>query len=254
MLELTVCAITHEVAVVVGVAAVIGKEAHRVALDNVLRVILHPLLGALPQSGDSLDVLVQRKSETVLLLVVGHEFESVVVNVAEELNAGLNTPVPLVIEHQGVAEEEAGLVATHVSVTDRVSVDDFSGGHVGADLGGLVLVNPLGERPMLLGDFAILCVSGSEGRRDLLELVVERLVIQEDPVVVEFLVEAVLDLTNGTSNLPDIRVASKSDKGGVHARTGVCCGRKTGVSVRGGSLVRGRLLDIAVRFLRATPS
>ena len=150
-------------AVVVGVATVVGKEAHRVALDNVLRVVLHPLLGALPQSGDGLDVFVQREGETVLLLVVGHELEGVVVNVTEELDAGLNTPVPLVIEHQGVAEEEAGFVATHVSVTDRVSVDDLSGGHVGAHLGSLVLVDPLGERPVLLGDFAIFCVSRGEG-------------------------------------------------------------------------------------------
>lgn len=245
---------THEVAVVVSFTLVIGEETHGVALDNVLRVVLHPLLGALPQSGDSLNVFVQRKSETVLLLVVGHELESVVINVAEELDAGLNAPVPLVVEHQGVTEEEAGFVATHVSVTDRVSVDDLSGGHVGADLGSLVLVNPLRERPVLLGDLAIFCVSGGKGRSDLLELVVERLVVQEDPVVVELLVETVLDLTDGTSNLPDVRVASKSNKGGVHARAGVCCGRETGVGVGSGSLVRGRLLDIAVRFLRATPS
>ena len=242
-------------AVVVGVTTIVGKEAHRVALDNVLRVVLHPLLGALPQGGNSLDVFVQRQGETVLLLVVGHELEGIVVNVAEELNTGLNTPVPLVIEHQGVAEEEAGFVATHVSVTDRVSVDDLSGSHVGAHLGSLVLVNPLGERPVLLGDLAILCVSGSQGRSDLLELVVKGLVVQEDPVVVEFLVEAVLDLTDGTSNLPDIRVAGKSNKGGGHARAGVRCGRESGVGVGSGGFTV-RLLDIAVGFLRAraTPS
>ena len=241
-------------AVVVSVTTVVRKEAHGVTLDNVLGVVLHPLLGALPQGGNSLDIFVQGKGEAVLLLVVGHELESVVFNVAEELNAGLNAPVPFVIEHQGVTEEEAGLVTTHVSVTDRVSVDDLSGSHVGAHLGSLVLINPLGERPVLLGDLAILCVSGSQGRSDLLELVVKGLVVQEDPVVVELLVEAVFDLANGTSNLPNVRVAGKSNEGGVHARTGVLCGRQTGVGVGGGALVRVRFLDIAVGLLRATPS
>ena len=235
-------------AVVVGLATVIGKETHRVTTNNVLGKLLDVVLGAIPESGNGFDIFVERKGETVLLVVVGHELESVVLDVAEQLDAGLNTPVPLVLEHQGVAEEETGLVATHVSVGDGVSVDDLSGSHVGADLCSLVLVNPLGERPVLLGDLAISCLAGSKSGGDLLELVVERLVVEEDPVVAETVVEAVLDLANGTSNFPDVRVASESNKGGVHARAGVFGRRKTSLGVGRGALIRScgsRVLVVA---------
>ena len=40
-------------------------------------------LVAIPQSRDGLDVLVQTEDEAVLFLVVGHELEGVVVDVAE---------------------------------------------------------------------------------------------------------------------------------------------------------------------------
>ena len=107
-----------EVAVVVGVAAVITQEAHRVVVGDVLRVRLDELLHALPQRGDRLDVLVQAEHEAVLLAVLRHELERVVADVAVELDARLHTPVPFVLHHQWVSEEEAGFVATHVAIAD----------------------------------------------------------------------------------------------------------------------------------------
>lgn len=212
-----------EMAVVVRLTTVVTEELHRVVLDDVLREVLGEVLGGIPEGGDGLDIFVQAESEAVLLLVLGHELEGVVVDVAVELNAGLDAPVPLVVEHQRVAEEETGLVAAHVPVADGVTVDDLLLLHLLADLGGLVLVNPLREGPVLLGDLAITGLAGNEGGRDPLELVVEVVVVEEDPVVVELAVEAVLDMADGLGNLPDILVAGKRNKGRVHAVAGDGC-------------------------------
>lgn len=211
---------TYEMAVVVGVATVVTQETHRVALDDVLGVILHELLRAVPEGGDGLDVFVEAEHEAVLLLILGHEAEGVVVDVAEELDARLDAPVPLVVHHQWLAEEEAGLEAAHVAVADGVAVDDLALGHVLADLLRLVLVDEIREGPVLLGDLAVVRLSGDEGARDLLEGAVEGLVVQEHPVVVVSAVEAVLDLADGLGDLPDVAVAGERDKGGIHARAG----------------------------------
>jgi hypothetical protein len=208
---------TYKVAVVVRLAIVVADELHRVALDNVLGERLGKVLCGGPEGGDGLNVLVQAEDEAVLFLVAGHELERVVVDVAEHLDAGLDAPVPLVVEHQGVAEEEARLVAAHVAVADGVAVDDLLLLHFVAHTGGLVLVDPLGEGPVLLGDPAVLCLARDEGGGDALEFVVKVIVIEEDPVVVELAVEAVLDLADRVGNVPDVRIAGKGDKGSVHA-------------------------------------
>ena len=209
-----------EVAVVVGLTAVVTKELHAVVLDNVLGVVLGEVLGGVPEGGNGLDVFVKTESEAVLLLVVGHELERVVVDVAVQLDAGLDAPVPLVVEHQGVAEEEAGFVTAHVPVADGVAVDDLLLLHLLADPGGLVLVNPFGERPMLLWNLAILGLSRHERRCNPLEFVVELVIVQEHPVVVELAVEAVLDVANGLGDLPDVGIAGEGDEGSVHAVAG----------------------------------
>lgn len=207
-------------AVVVRATVIVTQEAHRVIRRNVLGVVLHELLGAVPKRGDGLAILVQAENEAVLLVVLLHDAEGVVVDVAVELDGGLDTPVVLVVEHQIVLEEEAGLESAHVTVADGVAVDNLALSHVLADLLGLVLVDPAGERPVLAGDLAVVGVSGDERRGDLLEGGIERLVVEENPIVVESTVETVLDLANGASNLPDVAVAGQRDKGSVDTGAG----------------------------------
>lgn len=209
---------TYEMALVVVLAAIITEEAHGVTLGDMLGVVLHELLGAGPEGRNGIDVLVEGENETVLLVVLVHDAERIVVNIAEELDGGLNTPVVFVVHHELLSEEETGLESAHVTVADRVTVDDLALMHILANLLSLLLVNPLGERPVLLRNQTIVSLTRAERSGDLLELLIERLVVEENPVVVVSTVEAILNLADGLSNLPDVLVTSKSDKCSVHTR------------------------------------
>ena len=223
-----------EVAMIIRVAVVIAQEFHGVVGRNMLRVFLHELLDAIPERRNGLDVLVQTQNEPVLLLVLLHVPERVEVDVAEDLDAGLNAPVPLVIEHQRMSEEEAGLVAAHVPVADRVAIDDLLLRHLFAHLLGSVLIDEVGERPVLLGNLAIMRLAGDQRGCDGLELVIELLVVQEHPVVVVIVVETVLNVPDGLHDLPDVRVTRQRHEGRVHPRGGLR-GRRGEVGPRPGS-------------------
>lgn len=205
----------YEVAVVVRDTTIVAKEAHRVPFSNVLRVVLHELLDTVPESGNRLHVFVQAEHEAVLLVILLHEAEGVVVDIAEQLDAGLDAPVVFVVHHQRLTEEKARLEAAHVAVADAVTVDDLALGHVLAHLLGLVLVDVVGERPVLLGNLAVVRLARHQRRGDLLERRIERLVIEEDPVVVVAAIETILDVSDRFRDLPDVGVACKSDKGCV---------------------------------------
>ena len=204
-------------ALVVGLAAIVTEERHGVALGNVLGVVLHELGDAIPKGGDGLEILVKAEHEAVLLVVLVHVTERIVVNVAVELDAGLNTPVVVVVHHERLTEEEAGLETTHVAVADAVTIDDLALLHVLANLLSLLLVDVRRERPVLGRDLSIERVSGDKGGGDLLEGVIERLIVEENPIVVVAAVEAVLDRADGLGNFPNIGVTSQGDKGRVHA-------------------------------------
>lgn len=152
----------YHMTVIIGVSTIITQESHGVSFNDVLRVCLHELLGAVPKSWDSLDVFVQTQDETVLLFVIGHEFESIVVDIAEQLNAWLNTPVPLKLLHQRVLEEESRFESTHMAVADGVSIDDLALSHIFTDLAGFILVDVVWERPVLLGNLAIMGCAGNQ--------------------------------------------------------------------------------------------
>jgi hypothetical protein len=95
-----------EMALVVVLTAIVTEEAHGVTLSDVLGVVLHELLGAGPESRNGVNVLVEGENETVLLVVLVHDAEGIVVNVAEELDGGLDTPIIFVVHHELLSEEE----------------------------------------------------------------------------------------------------------------------------------------------------
>ncbi len=188
--------------VVVRGSAVVAQEAHRVAFGDVFGMRLGEVLHALPQRRDRLHVLVETQDEAVLLPVVAHVAEGVVVDVAEEIDARLHTPVPFELVHQRVAEKEAGFEAAHVSVADGVSVDDLPLRHVFPDRARLLLIDEVGEGPVFRRDLAVMGLSGDERSCDFLESLVEGLVVQEHPVIIVLPVESILDLADRVSYVP----------------------------------------------------
>lgn len=194
-------------AFVVGLATVITDELHRVVFRNVLWVILHKLLHATPETGNSRFILVETDDEAVLLVILLHEAERVGAYVTEEFDAGLNTPVVFVVHHQRVAEKEARLIAAHVSIALGATVDNFLPIHFLASIGRLILVDPVGIGPVLLRDQAIVSRAGDQRGGQLFEILVKLLVIQEHPIVVVITVESVLDGSDGLDQIPKVGVA-----------------------------------------------
>jgi hypothetical protein len=228
-----------EMALVVVLTTIVTEEAHRVVRGNVLRVVLHELLGTGPKGRNGVDVFVKRENKTVLLLVLVHDAEGIVVDIAEELDRGLNTPVVLVVHHEFLSEEETRLESAHMTVADGVTVDDLALMHVLTNLTGLLLVNPFRERPVLLGNQTIMSLARAKRSGDLLELLIERLVVEEDPIIVVAAVETILDLSDGLGNLPDVLVSSESDECSVHTGTRSSSLKVVPARIAGGHRHRG---------------
>lgn len=212
---------TYEVALVVGLTAILTDKLHGIATGDVLGVGLQELLHAIPECGDGVNVFVQTDDKAVLLIILLHEAERIVADITVELDAGLHAPVVFVVHHQRVAEEEARLVAAHMAIAFRITVDDLLATHLLSRLSGLILVNPVRIRPMLCRNLAIVGVAGSQRRGELLEVIIKLLIIQEDPIVVEVAIEAVLDGSNGLGDLPEVGVAGKGDKGRIDSLAAV---------------------------------
>lgn len=187
---------SYKVALVIVLSTIITQETHRIILGDMLRVIFHELLHAVPERRDSINVFVQTQDEAVFLIVVLHKTEWVKCDVAKQLNARFHAPVKFVVHHQGMAEKEARFITTHVPIALRVSVDNLALSHIPSRFFGFLLVNPIRIRPVLLRDETI--VRGPRNKRggDFLEGRIEWLVVQEDPIVVEIVVEAVFDLSD----------------------------------------------------------
>jgi hypothetical protein len=83
---------------------------------DVLRVVLDELHRLGPEALDGFRVVVEIDGEAVGLVVVLHPVEDVVVNVAEEVDFGLDPPVPPGGLEARVAVEEAAVPPAHLVV------------------------------------------------------------------------------------------------------------------------------------------
>lgn len=87
----------------VGIAGVFGSElvisqpCHHIIIGEVGRIRGEELLRCWPKFRDTLGCVEKVDRETVGLVAVLHEPEDIVVNVAEELDLGLNAPVVAVL-------------------------------------------------------------------------------------------------------------------------------------------------------------
>lgn len=95
---------------------VIRNPFQHVVLVQVRRIRGHELLGLGPKRLDGLRSVVEIDGEAVGLVVVLHVPEHVVINVAEELDLGLNAPVVPIIRERRVLVEHAAVPTTHLMV------------------------------------------------------------------------------------------------------------------------------------------
>lgn len=189
---------------VVGLAAVVGDEVHEVVAVDELWELRGEVLDGAPEGPDGGLVLADGEDEAVLLVVDLHELEEVVLDVAEQRDVVVDSPVVLVLVEELALPEEAGLVAAHVSVRDGSAVRDVLLSEGLAGLVELVHVDEVRDGPVLLWDQAVLSLTGHKRAGDLLELLGEGLVVQKDPVVVVPVVEPVLDVSDGLDELPEV--------------------------------------------------
>ena len=136
--------LAYEMAVIVGFAVVVAQPVHGIAFGYVLGMFLHESLGTIPKRWNCLHIFVEADHEAVLFPIISHELERVVGDIAIQLDTWFNAPIPLIVVHDGLAEEEARLESAHVPVALGVSVDDLSLRHVFSDFARLLLVDKFG--------------------------------------------------------------------------------------------------------------
>lgn len=107
-----------------------------------------------------------------------------------------------------------------------ISIDDLSLSHILSDFPRLVLIDEVREGPVLGGYLAVRGLSRDERRGHPLELVIEWLIVQENPVIMKFPVEAILNLPDRLHNLPKIRVAGQRHERRIHALARNNCWRQ----------------------------
>lgn len=198
-----------EMAQVVGVAVVVGNKVHKVVLVQVLGVQFDELLGGLPQGLDGSVELVNGNGEPVKLVFRGQCLERVVFHIAPEIYMGLHPPVVLVVKHERVLEKEAGIESAHVSIRLAVGVDDAICGHSVSFLFGEILVDEVRIRPMFFRDETELRLATDGPAYTVFELLSKRLVVQENPVVVEIPVETVLQVPDRLQGVLQVLVTTQ---------------------------------------------
>ena len=160
------------------------------------RVVFYKLFCAIPDGRNRLDIFEETEHKAVHLFVFGHVAEGIETDIAKKFDAWLYSPVPFVFQHQRLAKKESRLKPAHMSVTCRVTVNDFSFPHIFPNFPRLLLVYPVWERPVLLGDFSISSPPRYKRSGSLLEILVEFIIIEEDPIVMIVPVEPILDLSD----------------------------------------------------------
>ena len=143
--RITICSLG-----VLGAELVIGDPIHHVVVRKIGGVCGEELLGLGPESWDTLRGVKEVDRETVRDVVVGHVAEDIVVNITEELDLRLDTPVVTVFGESRMLVEQATVPAAHLMVGHLVAVLYVL---LLQDLRGLfeeVPVDPFGNVPVLL--------------------------------------------------------------------------------------------------------
>lgn len=214
-IQITDFEVAPEMASVVSLSAVIGEELECVIFRNVFGVCLHELFDSVPKSLDGLAILRQRNSESIDLLVILHEQERVIMQVTEELDVGLDSPIVVVFLKEVVPEEESGVEPAHVSVWDRAPIDNLLLLHLLTTRFCSIFVDPFRLVPVIMWDQTVF----SFGRHDLRcifdEIRAERLFVEEDIRIPVSLVKPVFVLLDALKDTLEIPVTSQNDESGI---------------------------------------
>lgn len=116
------CRITVGILCVVGTAGLVRQPIHGAVLVHVLGVLGQELFGFGPQSSDGSWGVVQVDGEAVRLVVIVHVAENVIVDIAKEVNIGLDAPVVLRVGQGRVLVEHAAVPPAHLVVRDFVGI------------------------------------------------------------------------------------------------------------------------------------
>jgi len=115
-----------------GARLIICDPLPHVVLTQVRRIRSQELAGLGPEGLDGLRGVVQVDGEAVCLVSVLHVAEYVVVDIAEELNVGLDAPIVTVLVECRVLVEHAAVPSAHLVVGDlRGVLDVFFLEHLG---------------------------------------------------------------------------------------------------------------------------
>lgn len=129
---------------------VVCQPVQHIVVGQISGVCGKELLRLWPESWDTLGSVEKVDGETVCDVAVFYESEHIVVNVTEELNLGLDTPIVTVVLKGRVLIEQATVPAAHLMVGYLVAILNAL---LLQHLGGLaeeVHVDPIGDIPVFL--------------------------------------------------------------------------------------------------------
>ncbi len=130
----------------------IRQPIPRILLMQILRMRRHEFFGFGPQGRDGLGRVIQVYGEAVGFVVVLHIAKDIVVDVAEEVDIGLDAPVVAGVEQGGVFVEHAAVPTAHLVVGIHFAVLDVLFFENFGRFFKEVVVDPGGDGPVLFGD------------------------------------------------------------------------------------------------------
>lgn len=170
-----------------------------------------------PEGGHGFGVVVEVDGEAVGFVVVLHVAEDVIVDVAEEMHFGFHPPVISYIFQCRVVVKHAAIPTTHLVVGDHVAVLGASVGENLAAFAHQVVVYPVWDGPVFLGDDFVVAGGAGFGAGFGLEFFTEGFVVEEGPGVVEFVVPGSFEVAHGRNHAVYFFVADEGEDAGVYS-------------------------------------
>lgn len=174
----------------------VGEPFHGIIRMLMVTVVSQELDSLGPEGCDGLGRVVEVDGKAVCLVAVLHEAENIVVDIAEEVDLWLDTPVVLHVLESRVLVEQARVPAAHLVVAQHVRVLDIVLLEDVCALDKQVMVDPAGDFPVLCRDELVADFGLGHGTGSVLELFGEGYVVEEGPRVVELVVPCTLQVAH----------------------------------------------------------